>query len=418
MIGDYQDDFQGGTFPDGWQYLWNAPSGYNPGVASGDGTTNPVGTAASYTNLIFNGTNWTPDGDTTNGNNQPAAFSRLSPDGGHPALGSAQGGGVGNTLDRAVVAAFTVEKSGITYITNSNISDGGTGPTGINVMVHVNDNAPALNTTFADGFSNQSFNASLGTLNAGDTVYVAFGPDGNAGTDGFTMDFTVEQFESATTVANYRNDFQGGSFPDGWQYLWNAPDGYDPGNSAGDGTTNPIGDPNNYAALIFNGTNYTPDGDTTNGNNQPAAFSNMGALGGHPALGDTQAGGVGNTEDRYVIAAFTVEEDGFYDVVNGFIDPLTTAGNGSNLLIHVNGDAPLVDLLFDDDAISFDLILGELQAGDTIYFAVGPNGNAGNDSFEWNFDIRRLNSAVPEPTTASLALLGVLGFLRRRRQAA
>jgi uncharacterized protein (TIGR03382 family) len=65
----------------------------------------------------------------------------------------------------------------------------------------------------------------------------------------------------------------------------------------------------------------------------------------------------------------------------------------------------------------FDVLLGDLNAGDTIYLAVGPNGNAGSDSFAWDFTITRFD-AVPEPATAMLgvlALAAVASSTRRRR---
>jgi hypothetical protein len=40
---------------------------------------------------------------------------------------------------------------------------------------------------------------------------------------------------------------------------------------------------------------------------------------------------------------------------------------------------------------TFDIAVGSLNSGDTIYVALGPNGKDGCDSFAWDFTIDRTN---------------------------
>jgi uncharacterized protein (TIGR03382 family) len=225
-------------------------------------------------------------------------------------------------------------------------------------------------------------------------------------------------------VAGFTKDFQAGTPPTNWEYLWNGPDGWPGGGTQG--SSDPIGDPANYDDLVWNGSgNYTPDGDATNGNNQPSAFSRLGVNGAgtigrvHPALGDGQAGGVGNSQDRYMIAAYTITMNGTYAIADSFLENLAAAGNGNEVLVHINGDPAIFSGTIDNGTINFDTFLGELSAGDVVYVAIGPNGAAGSDSAEFDFNIvKYAGQDVPEPATATLAMLGLGGLLMRRRRLA
>lgn len=400
-FGDYRDDFDATVLPANWQYLWNAPADWT-GSSSADATTNPIGDPANYTSLVSNGSAWTVDGDTNNTNGSPGRFLKFTPTGGHPGRGSTQAGTEGNTLDRYAVAAFTMPTAGGVYLTDSFISRGGAGATGDQVLVHINNNAPVIDTIVApDG--NISFDKYLGNLNAGDVIYVAFGPDTNAGSDTFQTDFAFVG-GTPTAVADYRDDFNGGAPAAGWQYLWN--------------NSGVIGDPANYTPLLSTGTVYDNDGVPGVPGPDPGRFVNLTASGGHPGLGSTQAGSTGNSIDRYAIAAVTVDATGLYGITDSFLDTLGPQGNGGTLFINVNDGAPILMQTFGSGVnFDFDVLLGDLNAGDTIYLAVGPNGNAGSDSFAWDFTITRFD-AVPEPATAMLgvlALAAVASSTRRRR---
>lgn len=189
----------------GWAYLWNAPSGWATNGLSGDGTSAPVGVASNYVPLVWAGgtLGWTADGDQTNANNQPSGFLRLAGGGtGHPGLGSAQTGNVGNTLDRCVIAAYEIQAAdgADNYrITNSTIAGTTISGTPLRVLIHVNDNVPVFNATFAKDGVARAFDASLGFLNVGDRVFVCVGPDGNAGSDSFTsFNFSIGRITTNT----------------------------------------------------------------------------------------------------------------------------------------------------------------------------------------------------------------------------
>ncbi len=184
----FTSDFQVGTPKAGWQYMWNAPTGWTAGGASGNGTTGAIGNPVNYRPMIWNGTFYTPDGDTNNSNNQPAGFAQVGPTASHPGLGSTQTGSVGNTQDRYVIYAYTITQAGSYRIDDSTITRG-VAPNNLRVMVHVNANAPVFNSVV--NASNMSFNTALGNLNPGDVVYVAVGPEGSDGSDTFSLDFAI-----------------------------------------------------------------------------------------------------------------------------------------------------------------------------------------------------------------------------------
>lgn len=213
---------------------------------------------------------------------------------------------------------------------------------------------------------------------------------------------------AVVTVTNFRTDFEGA----GWQYLWNAPQGF--GTQSVDGTTGAIGDPANYQPLIETSPTsafFTADGNA-NPSPEPAGFLRMTPFNGHPGRGSGQAVEVDNDLDRYVIAAYEVSQDGHYGIRNS---TLAQTDPGIRVLIHVNTDAPVLDKLSsvttpaNDD---FDTDLGHLEAGDTIYVAFGPDDFDTDGFFELNFDI----AIIPEPGTLGLAKLGVLLVAARRRR--
>jgi hypothetical protein len=177
VLADYRADFQGETPKAGWQYLWNA---------SGE-----VGNVSNYAALVWTGSSYNFDGDPKMPRPLPAKYMRMGGTGGHPGQGREQEGGVGNQIDRYVIAAFTVPMRGRYFVTNSAMwrNDG---PLKGHVLlrVFVNDNE-AGSALLSDTKEPQPFDRALGRLKAGDTIYVAIGPDASDYNDSFALDFSI-----------------------------------------------------------------------------------------------------------------------------------------------------------------------------------------------------------------------------------
>ncbi len=229
-------------------------------------------------------------------------------------------------------------------------------------------------------------------------VFVAWGGLSGVSSAAIVVGFTME-------AGDYRDDFQGTSFPDGWQYLWNQPNGWVAGGSSGTGSSNPItGGFAGFAPLQWNEANlrWTPDGDTNGTNNQPAGFGHLRSDGGHPSLGSGQGGGVSNSQDRYMIAAYTVTQGGEYQLSNAFIDQVETIGD-VNARVFVNSGSNEIGtaVVSAGPLVSMNRSLGVLASGDTVYVAAGPNGNAGNDNFLWDFTVQQTRFDVSGDQTQS-----------------
>ncbi|MEZ6089231.1 MAG: calcium-binding protein [Pirellulaceae bacterium] len=188
-VADFKDDYQIDSPASGWQYLWNGPSRlWHRGTV--DGTTNPIGDPANYQPLIYGGPlrGYTADGDDVV-NNEPAMWFGLSDTGGHPGRGAIQHGGVNNEHDRYVITAFTIPEDGDYKITDSTLTGGS-----VRLFIHVNSDAPLMNRA-----GSGAFDQSLGSLTAGDTVYVAVGPNGSDTADSFVLDYSIVLDNSNTT---------------------------------------------------------------------------------------------------------------------------------------------------------------------------------------------------------------------------
>ncbi|QNN22319.1 hypothetical protein HED60_08555 [Planctomycetales bacterium ZRK34] len=454
QLAGFNDDYQGTTPATGWSYLWNAPLDWNLGNSppSLDGSTNPLGTSANYVPLIWNGSVYTADGDGTNTNGVPANYLRLGSTGGHPGRGSSQGEAATlttapNAHDRAPIAAYTIQsgQEGPVYLTNSFLtsSDSGhnTASHTLRIQVYVNDTLKVdkVQTGYGPGTS-ISYDAALGNLTAGDTVYVAMSPDGQDGSDTFSWDFTLSTVANTSngpiivadlvddyTTANGSNTGAEASFANlgnGWSYMWNAPSDWnlanDP-NASSNASDGDITSTGTFLPLISSGTRWSPDGNNANLDNPPARYMNSGGVGslvsGHPGAGSAQPEGIGNDEDRYVIYAYTVDTDGLYAIVDSVFSTGNDSGDGNNVRIFtsLNPSSPVFDTTWDgvSDA-SFNTFVGSLSAGDIIYVAVGvgSSGLDGADSYALDFSI----AAVPTPAAlpAGLMMLGLLAVRRRK----
>lgn len=178
----------------------------------------------------------------------------------------------------------------------------------------------------------------------------------------------------AMTIADYRDDFQTTTPAPGWQYLWNS-----------GGAT---GDPSNYEALVSTGGDYTWDGSPTPTPDPATRFARLGSNNGHAGTGADQSasGGIG----RAVIAAYTVGSDGDYAIRDSFIMS-NVNGSGLDLTLHVNGEPSVhSDFIESGATASFDVSLGGLSAGDTVYLSVGPGDFGTSDFFSLDFSVAML----------------------------
>ena len=183
--------------------------------------------------------------------------------------------------------------------------------------------------------------------------------------------FYSKQSDVPITVASFRADYQENSPRAGWRYLWNP---------AGE-----IGKTTNYVPLVWNGSAYGPNDNPERPQPGPAHYVRISKSGGHPAHGKPQRGDI----DTYVIYAFTVTNRGFYAVTNSYIIRSDGKLNGDvNLRLYVNEILVGPEITCDSKTpVPFDRPLGDLNPGDSIYVAVGPNGMDRNDNFQIDFSL-------------------------------
>ncbi|MHA3775701.1 hypothetical protein ACXR0O_29655 [Verrucomicrobiota bacterium sgz303538] len=203
-----------------------------------------------------------------------------------------------------------------------------------------------------------------------------------------SVNFTVAG-NSTRVVADYRDDFKPFSPQPGWSYLWNA--------------LGPITSPANYRTLAWSPvlSRYSVNGFSASPDNTSTLFpyGNLTSTGGHPGRGTTQSA----VYDRFAIAAYTAKLAGYYGINNSFVTGNSTMGNGGQVIIYTetNNGATFTQkfssLYAAGQTLPFVLNVGYLQAGDTIYVAVGPNTTDGNDSFSLDFSVVFNEAVNPVP---------------------
>ena len=404
QIADYQNDFTTGGFPSGWRYLWNQPNGW---PSAPDNTTGTIGDPLSYANLQPTGRFYTPDGDQNFANNPPAGYLQLSGSGGHPGNAASAAG----ERDRYAIAAYTVPFSGYFKITNSWMQQSSSSSSGLNLIVHVDANPFAVNlTTYSTNAC--AFDTLLGYLNAGQTIYVAIGPDGDPGYDSFALDFSIATYDPATTpitpqlTTRYGQAFNGiPSQTNGWSFSWNAPVGWVAGGAGGDQTSGGIASGAAWQQLIPNGSTLTPDGDLNFSNNAPADNLYVNVSGGHPG----PAGNYG-TMSRYAVASYKVPLAGTYQLGRSFLNVSTNSKDGVEVMVLVDGVRQYTQTVAPGGREGFDGELGPLTTNDVIQVAVGPRGDNVGDDFTWDFEIAygtaNFSASVPVVNVSSYGAVG------------
>jgi hypothetical protein len=196
-------------------------------------------------------------------------------------------------------------------------------------------------------------------------------------------------------VADYQDDFKGEAFPRNWEYLWNAPERWSPGNE-GDLQTGSITDhPDTFDPLnwVSEDNSWRADFDS-DPNNSPSSYLNLVQSGGHP-------GRAVEGVDRFAITAFEIQESGFYTIEDSLIGIGNVGSNadGVSHRVFVNDHAPLETGFATENGIQnqsafsyFDTELGFLAAGDKVYVAVGSHGNDSYDFFNIDYSIVRHES--------------------------
>jgi photosystem II stability/assembly factor-like uncharacterized protein len=167
---NYHDAFQGPTPASGWSYLWNAHG--------------PIGDDANYADLVWNGVHYDSDGSSGRDASE-FDYGSLSADGGHPGRGSKQQA----TVDRYAIAAYQIDSAGLYRIEASEVATDCVYSKGLDLRVYVNDRL--ISSIEVEQGETMAFDGDLGALVNGDRVYVAVGPRGHDGCDGFTLDYTL-----------------------------------------------------------------------------------------------------------------------------------------------------------------------------------------------------------------------------------
>jgi hypothetical protein len=188
LVADYNNDYSASIpLAAGWRYLWNAPVGWEAGVSAGDLSSGAIGYPDNYVALLDAGSSWTPDGDTSGTNNSPGSYLKLTSGNGHPGNGYASG----PNQDRYAIAAFTVPSNGVYAIENSTLNKTSTNGDGVEVLVFADDASNPVIQRVAEPASTTHFNVQIGYLEAGQSIYVAFGAVDSASADFFEMDYSI-----------------------------------------------------------------------------------------------------------------------------------------------------------------------------------------------------------------------------------
>lgn len=197
IFTSFQGAMQPGTPASGWSYLWNS--------------NDLIGIPALYTPLLptthesayydEDGVDGLPTPGTDNfvfmGLVDTSAPTTGGMPGGHPGSGPDQASSGG--IARFAIAAYTLPTGGNISITNSllmnadTVTQGGS-VDGLDVQVFVNDNPTpfAASSTVAGALSSTTFDINLGTLSAGDIIYVGIGPRANDLADSFALEYDID----------------------------------------------------------------------------------------------------------------------------------------------------------------------------------------------------------------------------------
>jgi len=179
IIASFRADFRPEQPAPGWRYYWNE--------------NGPVGDTNGYVQLVWNGERYAAT-DMPLPAPPPASYLRLSSRSGHPGQGSSQRSAFGSDDECAVIIGFTVPEAGRYALTHSFISrhDGAmNGSVHLQVFVNDRDTTAEVYCRSREGIP---FDRELGTLAAGDSIYVSIGAGETDKNDSFGLDFSISHF--------------------------------------------------------------------------------------------------------------------------------------------------------------------------------------------------------------------------------
>jgi hypothetical protein len=389
VVADYHDDFADAE--SAWSYGFNTSESLRDDLElsslGGDRVLRPLNPTSDTGALI------------------------LTPTGGHP----------GRASNRFAVASWTAPQSGVYSISDSYLSVPSfnfDGSDGVEVHVFVNNDTP-LQQSIVDVDQSGFFDLTIGHLNAGDSIRVAFGSNGNHAFDRFETDFSIRIHEDRVQpLANFRTTVNTSQTVDSqdrvnlsqWRTLWNAPNGWSSSGSTGDQRTGSIDDVESYIPFFrADQSLLTPTG-TDEVTSAPQYYLRLDQSGGHTGVGYGESS---TFEDRYAIAAYTIERSGRYSLTDSFLQTLSRSTDGVEVRVFVNDPTKLLhkDVVEANNSRSFDLDFGSLQKGDTVYVAFGSNHNHSGDRFRTDFSlVRELPRAEPLRSIETQQVLYVRDF--------
>ena len=209
----------------------------------------------------------------------------------------------------------------------------------------------------------------------------------------FGLAMSAQAHVANVTIADFNGDYVPGAqgqtrveaSADGWNYMWN--DGaHDWGG--------PIGMASKYETLKYCSASlrYTPTGAYPA--YYPGYYVYINSTGGMTGEGTQQIG----TSDSFVIAAYTVQDDeaGDVSIAESSFGVPAAASNGVELRVYVNDTLKTSFVQAGGaSASSFDISLGSLAVGDTVYVAAGPNGINYNDAFDLSYKLASQMPSIP-----------------------
>ena len=184
----------------------------------------------------------------------------------------------------------------------------------------------------------------------------------------------------AIVLGGFKQSFKPEGPSTGWRYLWNPSD--------------EIGKSAHYRPLIWNKSGaYTPAPQFPAGS--PAKSLMLDMLSGYPGQGSSTAP---DKFDHFVVIAYTMQKDSSGNVWltdGNIMKPIGGEKETIELQIYVNDTLKYSDNISSAETPTlFQQDLGELKRGDTVYVAIGPDGNDAEDMFHLDFNLKILPSGT------------------------